>query len=160
MSQSAWEYSHKAFPLYYFICRFLWCKNQSVSDPGLPSGEEAAEVFGVHRLLNEEVYLATHAEHRPVLNTLQLLLQAQQHSLRHFIKALTVTAQTQHTITVLQASFAAGIQSAMKINMALHWRNVYTSLIHLYFHLKPSFRLGCVYSSDHDSYQIYTAVQR
>lgn len=69
-----------------------------VSDPGLPAGEEAAEVFGVHCLLNEEVYLPAHAEHRPLLNTLQLLLQSEQHTLCHFIKALTVTAETHQHI--------------------------------------------------------------
>lgn len=83
--------SHKIFPLYLLFVTFLlsdciyflWCVivlssgNHDVSDPGLPAGEEAAEVFGVHCLLNEEVYLAAHAEHRPLLNTLQLLLQSE-----------------------------------------------------------------------------------
>lgn len=77
-----------------------------LSDPGLPSGEEAAEVFGVHRLLNEEVYLPPHAEHRPLLHALQLLLQSQQHPLRHFIEALTVTAQTHPTINALPSRTA------------------------------------------------------
>lgn len=58
--------------------------------PGLPSREESAEVFGVHGLLNEQVDLSAHAQHRSILHPLQLFLQAQQHPLRHLVEALTV----------------------------------------------------------------------
>lgn len=60
--------------------------------PGLPAREEPAEVLGVHGLLDEQVDLAADAEHRPLLHPLQLLLQPQQHPLRHFVEALAVAA--------------------------------------------------------------------
>lgn len=59
--------------------------------PGLPAMEEPAEVFGVHGLLDEQVDLPPHAEHRALLHSLQLLLQPEQHPLSHFVGALTVT---------------------------------------------------------------------
>lgn len=60
--------------------------------PGLPAWEEPAEIFGVHGLLDEQVDLPPDAEHRALLHPLQLLLQPQQHPLRHFVEALAVTA--------------------------------------------------------------------
>lgn len=61
--------------------------------PRLPAVEQPAEVFGVHGLLDEQVDLPPHAEHRALLHPLQLLLQPEQHPLRHFVEALTVTAE-------------------------------------------------------------------
>lgn len=60
--------------------------------PGLPAREQSAEVLWVHGLLDEQVDLPPHAEHRPLLHPLQLLLQPQQHPRRHFVEALAVTA--------------------------------------------------------------------
>lgn len=60
--------------------------------PGLPAVEESAEVLGVHGLLDEQVDLPPHAEDGALLHPLQLLLQPQQHPLRHLVKALAVAA--------------------------------------------------------------------
>lgn len=70
-----------------------------VSDPCLPPGEEAAQVLGIHGLLDEEVDLAADAEHCSLLHTFEFLLQPQQHALRHLVEALTVAADTQKNTT-------------------------------------------------------------
>lgn len=61
--------------------------------PGLPAGEEPAQVLGVHGLLDEEVDLPPDAEHRALLHPLQLLLQPQQNPLGHLVEALAVAAE-------------------------------------------------------------------
>lgn len=61
--------------------------------PGLPAWKQSAEVFGVHGLLYEQVDLPPHTEHRALLHPLQLLLQPQQHPLRHLVEALTVAGR-------------------------------------------------------------------
>lgn len=61
--------------------------------PGLPAGEEPAQVLGVHGLLDEQVDLPPDAEHRALLHPLQLLLQPQQHPLGHLVEALAVAAE-------------------------------------------------------------------
>lgn len=66
-------------------------------DPGLPAGEEAAEIVRVHGLLDEEVDLPSYTEHPAILHPLQLLLQPQQHALRHLVEALAITAEREET---------------------------------------------------------------
>lgn len=75
-----------------FFCTFSLISLFSSLHPGLPSWEKSAEVFGVHGLLDEQVDLSSHAEHRSLFHSLELLLQPQQHPLRHLVEALTVTA--------------------------------------------------------------------
>lgn len=75
-----------------FFCTFSLISLFSSLHPGLPSWEKSAKVFGVHGLLDEQVDLSSHAEHRSLFHSLELLLQPQQHPLRHLVEALTVTA--------------------------------------------------------------------
>lgn len=70
-----------------------------VSNPCLPAGEEAAQVFRIHGLLDEEVDLAADTEHRSLLHTFEFLLQPQQHALRHLVEALTVAADMENSNT-------------------------------------------------------------
>lgn len=78
--------------LFFFFCTFSLISLFSSLHPGLPSWEKSAKVFGVHGLLDEQVDLSSHAEHRSLFHSLELLLQPQQHPLRHLVEALTVTA--------------------------------------------------------------------
>lgn len=64
----------------------------AVLHPGLPAGEEPAQVLGVQGLLDQEVDLPPHAQHRAFLHPLQLLLQPQQNPLGHLVEALPVAA--------------------------------------------------------------------
>lgn len=70
-----------------------------VSNPSLPAREEAAQVLGVHGLLDKEVDLAAYAEYCSLLHTFEFLMQAQQHALRHLVKALTVAADMENSNT-------------------------------------------------------------
>lgn len=60
------------------------------SDPSLPAREEATQVLWVHSLLDEEVDLPPHTEHRPLLHTLQLLLEPEQDTFGNLVEALSV----------------------------------------------------------------------
>lgn len=74
------------------LCTLLVIVVISCLHPGLPAREQSAEVFGVHGLLDEQVDLPADAKYCALLQPFQLLLQPQQHPLRHLVEALTVTA--------------------------------------------------------------------
>lgn len=71
-------------------CLLLIKSNPAFLHPGFPPWKEAAQVFGVHSLLDEKIHLTAHTEHCSFLHSFQFFLKSHQDAFCHFVKSLVI----------------------------------------------------------------------